>query len=47
MVSQGIFFTGVDADWFQAVLGAMLLGAVLVNQVCIRAAQGALDRHAR
>jgi simple sugar transport system permease protein len=33
MVSQGIFFTGVAADWFQAVLGAMLLGAVLVNQL--------------
>jgi simple sugar transport system permease protein len=32
MVSQGIFFTGVEADWFQAVLGAMLLGAVFVNQ---------------
>jgi simple sugar transport system permease protein len=32
MVSQGIFFTGVAADWFQSVLGAMLLGAVLVNQ---------------
>jgi simple sugar transport system permease protein len=33
MVSQGIFFTGVAADWFQAVLGSMLLGAVLVNQL--------------
>jgi simple sugar transport system permease protein len=33
MVSQGIFFTGVAADWFQAVLGAMLLAAVLVNQL--------------
>jgi simple sugar transport system permease protein len=33
MVSQGIFFTGVAADWFQAVLGGMLLGAVLVNQL--------------
>ncbi len=32
MVSQGIFFTGVAADWFQAVLGGMLLAAVLVNQ---------------
>lgn len=32
MVSQGIFFTGIEADWFQAVLGGMLLGAVLVNQ---------------
>jgi simple sugar transport system permease protein len=32
MVSQGLFFTGVDADWFQAFLGAMLLAAVLVNR---------------
>lgn len=32
MVSQGIFFTGADADWFQAFLGAMLLSAVLVNR---------------
>jgi simple sugar transport system permease protein len=32
MVSQGIFFTGVDADWFQVFLGSMLLLAVLVNQ---------------
>ncbi|HEX7299586.1 MAG TPA: ABC transporter permease [Solirubrobacteraceae bacterium] len=31
MVSQGIFFTGIDADWFQAFLGAMLLLAVFVN----------------
>lgn len=31
MVSQGIFFTGIDADWFQAFLGTMLLLAVLVN----------------
>jgi simple sugar transport system permease protein len=38
MVSQGIFFTGVAADWFQSVLGAMLLGAVLVNQLARRRA---------
>jgi simple sugar transport system permease protein len=38
MVSQGIFFTGVAADWFQSVLGAMLLGAVLVNQFARRRA---------
>jgi len=38
MVSQGIFFTGVAADWFQAVLGTMLLGAVLVNQFARRRA---------
>lgn len=32
MVQQGIVFAGVDADWFQFVLGGMLLAAVLVNR---------------
>jgi simple sugar transport system permease protein len=32
MVQQGIFFAGVDADWFQVVLGGMLLAAVLINR---------------
>jgi simple sugar transport system permease protein len=31
MVRQGIVLTGVNADWFQVVLGAMLLAAVLFN----------------
>jgi simple sugar transport system permease protein len=31
MVSQGIFFTGVNTDWFQVFLGVMLLIAVMVN----------------
>ena len=31
MVQQGIFFTGVNTDWFQVFVGAMLLGAVLFN----------------
>ena len=31
MVRQGIVLTGVDADWFQVFLGAMLLTAVLFN----------------
>ena len=31
MVKQGIVFAGVDADWFQVFLGAMLVVAVLVN----------------
>jgi simple sugar transport system permease protein len=31
MVQQGIVITGADADWFQVFLGAMLIGAVLVN----------------
>ena len=42
MVQQGIVFIGVDADWFQVVLGAMLVGAVLVNNFIRRrvAAEG-------
>jgi simple sugar transport system permease protein len=39
MVSQGLFFTGVDADWFQAFLGGMLLAAVLVNRYVQRRAR--------
>ena len=37
MVRQGIVLTGVDADWFQVILGAMLLAAVLFNQAARRA----------
>jgi simple sugar transport system permease protein len=32
MVQQGIIYAGIDADWFQFVLGGMLLGAVLINR---------------
>ncbi|MDJ0757682.1 MAG: ABC transporter permease [Ardenticatenaceae bacterium] len=31
MVRQGLVFWGVDADWFQVFMGAMLIVAVLVN----------------
>lgn len=31
IVQQGIVFTGVDSDWFQVFMGAMLIIAVLVN----------------
>jgi simple sugar transport system permease protein len=31
MVQQGIFYTGINTDWFRAVLGGMLLAAVLLN----------------
>ncbi|GIV72003.1 ABC transporter permease [Caldilinea sp.] len=31
MVRQGIVYAGIDADWFQVFLGAMLIVAVLVN----------------
>ncbi len=36
MVRQGLFFVGVEADWYQSVLGAFLLASVLVNQVVRR-----------
>jgi simple sugar transport system permease protein len=32
MVQQGIVFAGVDADWYQVFLGAILLAAVLLNR---------------
>jgi simple sugar transport system permease protein len=41
MVRQGIVMAGVDADWFQVFLGAMLLLAVLVNTYTLRRAQRA------
>jgi len=31
IVRQGIFFTGLDTDWFQVILGSLLLVAVLAN----------------
>jgi simple sugar transport system permease protein len=31
IVQMGIFYTGIDTDWFKAFMGAMLLGAVLFN----------------
>ncbi len=37
MVRQGIVLTGVGADWFQVVLGALLLAAVLFNRAARRA----------
>jgi simple sugar transport system permease protein len=32
IVNQGIFFTNIDSDWYQAVLGGLLLAAVLINR---------------
>lgn len=40
MVRQGVVFAGIDADWVQAVLGAMLLAAVLVNRYVRQRAMG-------
>ncbi|WP_143821118.1 ABC transporter permease, partial [Motiliproteus sp. MSK22-1] len=31
VVQMGIFFTGIDSDWFRVFLGVMLLMAVLFN----------------
>lgn len=40
IVQQGIVFTGVDSDWFQVFMGAMLIIAVLINNyIRKRAAQ--------
>jgi simple sugar transport system permease protein len=40
IVKQGLFFAGISSDWYQAFLGALLLGAVLVNNwIRTRAAQ--------
>ncbi len=41
MVLQGIVMAGVDADWFQVVLGGMLLLAVFVNTYALRRARRA------
>jgi simple sugar transport system permease protein len=41
MVRQGVVFAGIDADWVAAVLGAMLLAAVLVNRYVRQRALGA------
>ena len=41
MVRQGIVMTGVDADWYQVVLGGMLLLAVLANRAARRQAHRA------
>ncbi len=37
-VEMGIFYTGIDTDWFQVFLGGMLLIAVLVNNLVRRKA---------
>lgn len=41
MVQQGIFFTGVDTDWFKLFVGAMILLAVLFNNLIRKRAAGA------
>jgi simple sugar transport system permease protein len=40
ITKQGLFFAGIPGDWYQAFLGVLLLGAVIVNNwVRTRAAQ--------
>ena len=43
MVRQGVVFAGIDADWDAAVLGAMLVAAVLVNRFVRQRALGARE----
>ncbi len=38
MVQQGIVITGVQGDWFQVFIGAILLGAVILNNFIRRRA---------
>ncbi len=33
VVKQGLFFSGVEADWYQMLLGIVLFAAVLLNQI--------------
>jgi len=37
----GIFYAGINTDWYLVVLGALLLGAALVNASVLRRASGA------
>jgi simple sugar transport system permease protein len=41
MVRQGIVYAGVDADWYQVFLGAMLIVAVLLNNYIRQTAEKA------
>jgi simple sugar transport system permease protein len=38
VVSQGIYFTGFDANWASLIIGVLLLGAVLMNNTFRKAA---------
>ena len=43
-VQMGIFYTGIDTDWFKVFLGAMILIAVLVNNYIRAKALGREER---
>ena len=38
LVQMGIFYTGIDTDWFKVFLGSMVLIAVLFNNYVRRKA---------
>jgi simple sugar transport system permease protein len=40
-VRQGIVFAGVDSDWYQVFMGAMLVIAVLINNYIRKRAEAA------
>ncbi len=40
LVQMGIFYTGIDTDWFKVFLGLVILLAVLVNNWIRRKALG-------
>ena len=40
VLKQGIFFLGIQSDWYQAILGLILLIAVAINRVGQRYAKG-------
>jgi simple sugar transport system permease protein len=47
VVKQGLFFSGVEADWYQMLLGIVLFAAVLLNQLArSRAIEPHRPRHA-
>ncbi|RXJ16482.1 ABC transporter permease, partial [Deinococcus metallilatus] len=40
MVQQGLFFTGIDTNWFQVFVGGLLLAAVVLNNFLRKKAIG-------
>jgi simple sugar transport system permease protein len=40
LVQMGIFYTGVDTDWFKLFMGLMLVIAVLFNSYVLRRVTG-------
>jgi ribose/xylose/arabinose/galactoside ABC-type transport system permease subunit len=42
MVNQGIVYAGWNPDWFQFFVGALLLGAILLNTYIRRRAEASI-----